>query len=138
MRLSGKQARSLPIPAVLDAVGVACSPLRLKYARSLIRERQPSIVKVNISELLALCGAEAHPIGIDAGKQDAVSPETRGAALSFFSAFSPAIPIVAAARIQASNGLDTAEKAAVRAPAMQPVPVIQLRASQPFCRTAAR
>ena len=30
MRLSGKQARSLPIPAVLDAVGVACSPLRLK------------------------------------------------------------------------------------------------------------
>ena len=88
MRLSGKQARSLPIPAVLDAVGVACSPLRLKYARSLIRECQPSIVKGNISELLALCGAEAHPIGIDAGKQDAVSPETRGAALSFFSAFS--------------------------------------------------
>ncbi len=88
MRISGETARSLPIPCVLDAVGTACSPLRLGYALECIQICRPSVVKGNVSELRALCGAASHAIGVDAGKQDAVSSRNRGEIFSLFSSFS--------------------------------------------------
>lgn len=88
MKLSGKTAQRLSIPCVLDAVGAACSGLRLQYARECLQAFHPSIVKGNCSELKALCGEESHSIGVDAGAADAVTPETRGDYVSLFSHFS--------------------------------------------------
>lgn len=66
MLLSARTAKEKGIPAVLDAVGVACSGLRRKFVRELLSEMTPSIVKGNYSEILALCNAQYHAEGVDA------------------------------------------------------------------------
>ena len=70
MRLSLARAHSLGIPAVLDCVGVGCSPLRLDYARALIRDCCPQVLKGNLSEWKALCGRGARVGGVDLSAAD--------------------------------------------------------------------
>ncbi len=76
MMLSGKIAAQNSIPSIIDAVGVGCSRLRLEYAKKYIQENIPSVIKGNMSEIKALCGMDSHPVGIDAGKEDATTPDT--------------------------------------------------------------
>ena len=70
IRLSACCAHTHNIPWVLDCVGVGCSPLRLDYARALIRDCRPSVVKGNLSEWKTLCGREAGVSGVDLSEAD--------------------------------------------------------------------
>lgn len=73
MRVSGETAANLGIPSVIDLVGVACSTLRLDFAREYISLFRPNVIKGNVSEVKAICGVENNASGIDAGSGDAVT-----------------------------------------------------------------
>lgn len=75
MEYSLKEAEAKGIPVVLDLVGVACSSLRLSYAVHLLKCGHISILKGNMSELLALTGQPSHGTGIDVGEKDLFSAE---------------------------------------------------------------
>ncbi len=88
MRISGETAHSLPIPCVLDAVGTACSPLRLGYALECIQICRPSVVKGNVSELRALCGPAPTPSESMPENRMRFLLETEGKFFPLFSSFS--------------------------------------------------
>ena len=73
MQRSLKTASQKNIPVLLDLVGVTCSRLRRDFARRLLSEGHFSVIKGNISEILAVAEMPFHGTGIDAGAQDAVS-----------------------------------------------------------------
>lgn len=73
MQRALKTASQKNIPVLLDLVGVTCSKLRRDFARRLLSHGQISIIKGNISEILAAAELPFHGTGIDAGIQDAVS-----------------------------------------------------------------
>ena len=75
MKIAGEKAHEKGIPILLDAVGVACSTLRLVYAQQFIEHNRPGIIKGNSSEIRTLCGLSAHAHGVDAGAADAVTRE---------------------------------------------------------------
>lgn len=75
MKIAGEKAHERGIPLLLDAVGVACSTLRLVYAQQFIEHNRPQIIKGNSSEIRTLCGLTAHAHGVDAGAEDAVTAE---------------------------------------------------------------
>ncbi len=79
MRIAARTARQKGLPVVLDLVGVACSPLRCSYAKSVIAEYGPTIIKGNVSELRAICGLVSCAAGIDAGEADKITPDRREA-----------------------------------------------------------
>lgn len=90
MRLSLRMANACGIPVLLDLVGVTCSRLRREYAKELLKTGKFSVLKGNISELLAISGLPYHGTGIDAGAQDAVTDENEReicAAMAEFAAF---------------------------------------------------
>lgn len=68
MLISGREAKARHIPCVIDAVGAACSRLRLNWITEFIRECAPSVIKGNESELRALCGMTHHTKGIDSNE----------------------------------------------------------------------
>ncbi|WP_072902050.1 hydroxyethylthiazole kinase [Hathewaya proteolytica] len=70
MMISGKTALLNHIPSVIDVVGVACSNLRMVYAREFIQQCKPSVIKGNMSEIMAICGLQNNAKGIDAGEED--------------------------------------------------------------------
>lgn len=72
MRLSAQTAAEQGIPSVFDIVGVACSRLRLDFAKELLKSQPVSVIKGNMSEMKALCGVANNARGIDAGEADAV------------------------------------------------------------------
>ncbi|MBQ7032036.1 MAG: hydroxyethylthiazole kinase [Clostridia bacterium] len=75
MLLSGTAARKRGIPIVLDAVGAACSRLRRSFAKSLISQVSPTVIKGNYSEILALSDGTYESAGVDTDpnvKQDMV------------------------------------------------------------------
>lgn len=82
MRLSAQTAAEQGIPSVLDIVGVACSSLRLEFARELLRNWPVSVIKGNMSEIKALYGVANSAKGIDAGAADAVRRENRSQVVS--------------------------------------------------------
>lgn len=73
MKIALKAAQKKGIPVLFDLVGVACSKLRMEYAKELIEESSVAILKGNISEILAIAGEPSHSIGVDAGREDAVN-----------------------------------------------------------------
>lgn len=75
MLISGKVALEKKIPQVIDLVGVACSTLRLEYARKFISECQPNVIKGNMSEIKAICGMYSNSKGIDVGIDDILTDE---------------------------------------------------------------
>lgn len=59
-------AKKAGVPIVFDAVGVACSPLRRKFAKKLIKKYTPRIIKGNYSEIFALYSDAYKSDGVDA------------------------------------------------------------------------
>ena len=65
MQIASHAAHRLHIPAVIDLVGIACSSLRLDYARKLISQYPPAIIKGNISELRTLLGLRSSSFTVE-------------------------------------------------------------------------
>lgn len=65
MKISMIEARKSDIPIVIDAVGVACSELRRRFAKKLIKKYVPSVVKGNYSEIKALYDEKYTSSGVD-------------------------------------------------------------------------
>ncbi|WP_251861750.1 hydroxyethylthiazole kinase [Clostridium sp. Marseille-Q2269] len=70
MLISGKVAFENKIPQIIDVVGVGCSRLRLEYAKKIILECKPNVIKGNMSEIKAICNIKSNAIGIDVGISD--------------------------------------------------------------------
>ena len=70
MPIALKTAVQKEIPVLLDLVGTACSTLRKNFAKELLEIHVPSVLKGNMSELLAMIEEESHAVGIDAGEKD--------------------------------------------------------------------
>lgn len=66
MEISRKISDENHIPILLDAVGVACSPLRRNFAKKLLRDGGITVVKGNYSEIVALYEDTYNASGIDA------------------------------------------------------------------------
>lgn len=64
-------------PAVIDVVGVACSPFRMELARRFVRECHPAVVKGNASEIRAMAGVCFGSSGIDVSRADAVTKDCK-------------------------------------------------------------
>ncbi|KGM97839.1 hydroxyethylthiazole kinase [Clostridium novyi A str. 4552] len=73
MLISGKVALENKIPQVIDLVGVACSKLRLNYAKKFISECTPNVIKGNMSEIKAIYGVKNNSKGIDVGLKDIIN-----------------------------------------------------------------
>lgn len=70
---AGVKAGELGRPVVLDPVGVGASALRLRTAQDLMARVPFTVLRGNVSELLALTGGQEHTRGVDAGGADAVT-----------------------------------------------------------------
>lgn len=88
MKIALKTAKKQSIPVLLDLVGVACSDLRMVYAKELFTAGYPDILKGNMSEILSMAGRPSHSIGIDAGKEDALAEDNREQVLQILCEFS--------------------------------------------------
>ena len=54
MKIAIETANRLNIPVVIDAVGVACSRMRLSFVKMLLDHHRAAVVKGNYSEIYAL------------------------------------------------------------------------------------
>ncbi len=87
MAIAGAKAHAMGLPILLDAVGAACSTLRLEYAKAFIAANRPQIIKGNSSEIRALCGLPSHAHGVDAGSADAIRGTDLAGAAEPFAAY---------------------------------------------------
>ncbi|MDV5106299.1 hydroxyethylthiazole kinase [Clostridium perfringens] len=74
--ISIKIAKEKGIPSVLDPVGVQASKLRKDFAKKLILEGEPSLIKGNLVEIKNLIGETSNSIGIDSF-DDSLSENTK-------------------------------------------------------------
>jgi hydroxyethylthiazole kinase len=88
MFLAGKRAAALQKPVILDPVGAGASKLRTETALRLIGEVPFSVIRGNISEIMALALGSASTKGVDADSADAVTAETLDDSLAFARAYS--------------------------------------------------
>lgn len=88
MEISLRCANSRGIPVLLDLVGVACSSLRFHYASRLLDIGGVTVLKGNMSELLAIAGQPSHSIGIDAGQEDVLNELNQRHIIPIFQALS--------------------------------------------------
>lgn len=77
MEISLRTAKENKIPVLLDLVGTACSDLRFYYAKHLMEIGGISVLKGNMSELLAMAGRPSHSIGVDVGEKDVVTSQNQ-------------------------------------------------------------
>ena len=64
--ISAKTAKQHNIPMIVDAVGTACSKMRLEYLLELFEQASPSVIKGNYSEITALYQTGYRSSGVDA------------------------------------------------------------------------
>lgn len=76
MTAAGIRAREIGRPIVLDPVGASGSSYRRKLCLELIGKIHPSCIRGNFSEIRALAADQKTAAGVDAGRNDSVSPET--------------------------------------------------------------
>lgn len=76
MLAAGRQASLLHHPIVLDPVGAGSSKLRTDTARQLLSALSLTVVRGNMSEILAIAGKESHTRGVDAAACDTVTGDT--------------------------------------------------------------
>ena len=69
MRLAGKKAAVLGHPIVLDPVGAGGASFRTEAAKALVHELPCSVIRGNVSEILALSEESSALYGVDAGKR---------------------------------------------------------------------
>ncbi|MDO4459033.1 MAG: hydroxyethylthiazole kinase [Clostridia bacterium] len=62
---AGTASLKKDIPVVLDLVGVSCSTLRRDFAKRLISEVKPKIIKGNYSEIYSVLGMNADSKGLE-------------------------------------------------------------------------
>lgn len=74
--ISMKIAKEKGIPSVLDPVGVQASKLRRDFAKKIILEGEPSLIKGNLAEIKTLIGETSNSIGIDSF-EDSLSENTK-------------------------------------------------------------
>lgn len=65
MLLAGKAARAKGIPVVFDPVGVGATPYRNEVAYAILESCQPSIIRGNGSEIMALLNTNVRTKGVD-------------------------------------------------------------------------
>lgn len=82
IKRSCKTAKENGIPIVFDMVGIACSSLRKKYAKKIIKKYAPEIIKGNYSEIYALYENEYEAKGVDSEALDISKITDTAAALS--------------------------------------------------------
>ncbi len=68
IKISMKAAEKHGIPVVVDAVGVACSRIRRRFALKLLEKYSAAIIKGNYSEILAMYDKTYASSGVDADK----------------------------------------------------------------------
>ena len=77
MKIAIETANRLNIPVVIDAVGVACSRMRLSFVKMLLSDHRAAVVKGNYSEIYALYDNKYRASGIDVrsglAKDDVIS-----------------------------------------------------------------
>lgn len=73
---AGKTANAHHLPIVFDPVGVGGSTLRMEGAKTLLQEVDCTVIRGNLSELKALSTGIYNPCGVDAHKNDAITPTT--------------------------------------------------------------
>lgn len=76
--LSGEVAKKNNIPIVFDLVGVACSFLRLNFAKNFIDSFAPNVIKGNFTEIKALSSMKTSGNGIDVTSRDILLLEQDG------------------------------------------------------------
>ena len=96
MIISGRTALEKKIPQVIDLVGVACSALRLEYAKKFISECHPNVIKGNMSEIKAICGMNSNSKAIDVGKDDIITEDNFNDTITILKNFSKKIGAVIA------------------------------------------
>lgn len=64
-------------PAVIDVVGVTCSPFRMELAKRFVEDCHPAVIKGNVSEIRAMAGADFIASGIDVSQADAVAKDNQ-------------------------------------------------------------
>ena len=62
---AGKQANKKHIPVILDPVGVGATPLRNEVAKELVREIDFTVIRGNLSEIMAIGKKKVHTKGVD-------------------------------------------------------------------------
>ena len=77
-------ASQAEIPVVLDPVGAGASTYRMETLRDFFAQYRFSVVRGNVSELLAVGGAASNTKGVDAGAADAVTEENLQERVEFF------------------------------------------------------
>ena len=77
-------ANQAEIPVVLDPVGAGASTYRMETLRDFFAQYRFSVVRGNVSELLAVGGAASNTKGVDAGAADAVTEENLQERVEFF------------------------------------------------------
>ncbi len=65
MLASGKKARELGIPIILDPVGAGATKLRTETCRQILDEVRPDVIRGNQAEVMILAGEEARIQGVD-------------------------------------------------------------------------
>lgn len=73
MRIAALTAKEYHIPICIDLVGIACSSLRLTYAKELVTKVCPTVIKGNVSEIKAIANLHTDHIGIDVGQSDVIN-----------------------------------------------------------------
>lgn len=78
MIISGNAAYEKGIPSIIDIVGVACSSLRMNFAKKFIEQCRPSVIKGNMSEIKAISGMAIQSKGIDVNREDVITQDNIG------------------------------------------------------------
>lgn len=65
MMIAAQTAKNKKIPVIVDAVGVACSSFRRRFALKLIKKSTPFAIKGNYSEINALYSSAYRSAGVD-------------------------------------------------------------------------
>ncbi len=60
-----KRAKELGVPIVIDPVGAGATPYRTKTLTALLDIADPTVIRGNASEILAVAGAESRTKGVD-------------------------------------------------------------------------
>ncbi len=65
MLKSGKRAKELGIPIVLDPVGAGATRMRTEACRQILQEVRPDVIRGNQAEVMILAGEDARIQGVD-------------------------------------------------------------------------
>ena len=76
MSVAMKAARRLNVPIVFDPVGAGATTLRTDTCRALLGDVNPSVIRGNASEIMALLNADVHTKGVDSSKTTSLATDS--------------------------------------------------------------